>query len=98
MGEVGPPPLSLWSDSNQTKPPVSQGDVIWGPHPPAWARSVCLYVGVIKLSHDSWELFGSIHALRQMMCVYHAQVKMLTHTNSSEVTQTSETHIRCHFF
>lgn len=85
MGEVGPPPLaSLWSDSNQTKPPVSQGDVILGPHPPAWARSVCLYVGVIKLSHDSCELFGSIHALRQIMCVYNEKCVCVCVSRSSK--------------
>lgn len=104
IAEVGSPPLpSLWSDSKQTKAPVSQGDVILGPHPPARAS-----VGVIKLSHDSWKQFGSIHAMRHIMCmcnekcvcvcVYHAQVKMLTRTNSSKVTQASKTHTRCHFF
>lgn len=71
MAEVGSPPLALClSDSNQTKPPVSQDDdVILGLHPPARARTECVYVGVIKLSHDSWEQLGSIHALRQMMCM-----------------------------
>lgn len=65
---------------------------------------VCMWVSLnFRMIHGScleafmhWDKW-CVCKLRSV-CVYHAQVKMLTHTNSSEVTQTSETHIRCHFF
>lgn len=103
IAEVGSPPLlSLWSDSKQTKAPVSQGDVILGPHPPARARSVFMWVSLnFRMIHGSswgasmqWDKWCA--CVMKSVCVYHAQVKMLTHTNSSKVTQASKT--CCHFF